>query len=536
MIGRATPCDEGVIASTKIAGGCPRRSKPWVLAATILGSSMAFIDGAAVSVALPVIQTELAASFSTMQWVVNSYTLLLAALMLIGGSAGDHFGRRWIFVAGVVIFAAASVACGLSANAWHLVAARALQGIGGACLIPNSLAIIGATFDDEEKGRAIGTWAGFSAIAGAIGPVLGGWLVDAIGWQAIFFVNVPIALATVLIAARHMPETRDRGAVAALDWRGAFLAACGLGALAFGLIQAGTLGWRDPVVVGALIASALVLFGFVWVEARGAAPMMPLGFFRSRTFSGVNLLTLLLYAALGGVLFFLPFNLIQVRGYSASQAGAAFLPFTIIMGVLSRWSGGLRDRFGARRPLIFGPVIAAIGLALLVLPGLGGSYWTGFFVPMVVLGLGMAVTVAPLTTAVMGAVPPDRSGVASGINNAVARVATLLAVASFGTIGMAFFSHVLAGQAAMLDLGPEAARALGVLGQSLTGVVLPPDIPASDRAALETAIRTSFLSSFRLLMLIAAGLALAGSLCAAFTVDSNGERQRGAGPGAPASG
>ena len=525
MIGRTEPCDEGIIASTPIAGGCTQKSKPWVLAATILGSSMAFIDGAAVSVALPVIQVELAAGLTTMQWVVNAYTLFLAALMLIGGSAGDHVGRRRVFVSGIIVFATASVGCGLAADAWYLVAARALQGIGGAFLVPNSLAIIGATFDDHERGKAIGTWAGFSAIAGAIGPVLGGWLVDAISWRAIFFVNVPIALATVLIAERHMPETRDRGAVAALDWRGALLVACGLGAAAFGLIEAGMLGWRHPVVIGALIAAALLLLGFVRVEARGAAPMMPLDLFRSRTFSGVNFLTLVLYAALGGVLFLLPFNLVQVTGYSASQAGAAFLPFTIIMGVLSRWSGGLLDRFGARRPLIIGPVIAATGFALLARPGIGGSYWANFFVPMVVLGLGMAVTVAPLTTTVMGAVPPDRAGVASGINNAVAQVAMLFAVASFGAIGIAVFLHVLAGQVATLQLGPEAERAIGTIGQSLTGAVLPPDIPGKDRDALEAAIRASFLSSFRPLMLIAAGLALAGSLCAAFTIGSN-ERQR----------
>ncbi len=520
MIGRRDPCDSGVIASTPVAGGCPGRSKPWVLAATILGSSMAFIDGAAVGVALPVMQIELAASIVTMQWVVNAYSLFLAALILIGGSGGDRFGRRRTFVIGIAVFAAASIACGLATSAVGLVVARGAQGIGGALMIPNSLAIIGATFDAGERGRAIGTWAGFSAIAGALGPVLGGWLVDAISWRAIFFINVPLALITVFVAVRHMPESHDHGATSKLDWRGAVLAAAALGLGAFGLMQSSVLGWQHPAVFGSLLAAALLLVAFVWAEARHQAPMMPLGLFRSRTFSGVNLLTLLLYGALGGAFFFLPFDLIQVQGYPAMLAGAAFLPFTLVMGVLSRWSGGLLDRFGARRPLIIGPIVAAMGFALLAWAGIGGSYWSNFFPPMAILGLGMAISVAPLTTTVMNAVTQDRAGVASGINNAVAEVATLFAVAVFGVVGLAVFNHVLVGHLSNLNLPPDVTPAVDAIGKALTGATLPDVVQGDYREVLKSVVDSAFVSSFRLLMLIAAALALLGSLCAALTIES----------------
>lgn len=507
------PCDDAVIrASLRGAPGCADQAKPWVLAATILGSSMAFIDGSVVNVALPVVQADLDASVSAVQWVVNAYMLMLSALILVGGAAGDRFGRRRMFGLGVIVFTAASVGCGLAPGAGALIAARALQGVGGALLVPSSLAIISAAFPERERGRAIGTWAGFSALTTAAGPVLGGWLVDAWSWRMVFFVNLPVAAVTLLLA-RRVPESRDPSD-RPLDWKGAALAVAGLGALVQGLTAASRLGWAEPAVGGSLLGGGLLLAGFLRQEARGEAPMVPLPLFRSRDFSGANAMTFLLYFALGGALFFLPFNLIRVQGYSATMAGAAFLPFTLILGFLSRWSGGLVDRYGARMPLTVGPLIAATGFALLAVPGIGGSYWSTFFPGMAVLGLGMAVSVAPLTTTVMGAVPDRSAGVASGINNAVARLAGMLAVAFLGAVAVGGFGAALERRLASADLPPDLARAMLEQVPLLAEARVPPGAAGELRPALERMLAESFVASFRLVLLAAAGLAVLSAVCA----------------------
>jgi len=485
---------------------------------------MAILDGSVVNVALPIIGTGLAASITVMQWVVNAYVMVTAALNLIGGSAGDRFGRRRIFAIGIIIFATGSIWCGLAADALDLVVARILQGVGGALMVPNSLALIGATFEAEERGKAIGAWAGATAIAGALGPVLGGWLTDAVSWRAVFFVNLPFAVVALGITWRHIPESREAGAAANLDWRGAVLATSGLSAVTFALIQSSDLGWRHPAVFGSLIAGALLLALFVRAEATSAEPMMPLTLFSSRIFSGINLLTLLLYGALAGAFFFIPFNLIRVQGYSATLAGATFLPFPLILAALSRWSGGLLDRFGARLPLIIGPLIVAFGFALFAWPGVGGTYWLDFFPPMVILGLGMAVSVAPLTTTVMNAVPARNTGAASGINNAVADVAALLAVVLFGVTGLAVFAHALDGHLIGASLSPDLGRIVDTIKDSLAGTSLPTTVPDADRQVLKAAIDASFLVSFRLLMVGAAILALFGALCAALTMGDGGRK------------
>lgn len=433
---RVRPSPDAIVHATRGAVDCPVIQKRWVLAATVLASAIAYIDESVVNVALPAVGRDLAAPAAILQWVINAYTLCLAAFLLVGGAAGDRLGRRRVFIAGIALFGLASLLCGLAHEVMLLIAARAAQGVGAALLIPCSLALIGAAFPEAERGRAIGTWAGFSAIAAAVGPLLGGWIVDHFAWQAIFLINPVLALGAVWIAWRHLPESVDPHVASGIDWLGAFLVFIGLGSTAFGLIALPDRGLRDGVVAASLIGGVVLLALFVWHEAHTPAPMMPTGLFHSRTFSGVNALTLLLYGALGGAFFLLPFDLIAVHGYSATQAGAVFLPFTAIMAVLSRWSGGLLDRFGARLPLVVGPTIVAAGFALFALAGSATSFALAFLLPVSVVGLGMAVTVAPLTTAVIAAVPGDQAGVASGINNAVSSVASLLAIAVFGALAL----------------------------------------------------------------------------------------------------
>ena len=470
------PCDELAIRATPATSDCVAAQKRWVLAATILASVIAYIDESVVNVALPAIATGLASSIAVVQWVINAYTLCLAAFLLVGGAAGDRFGRRTLFIAGVAVFASASLWCGLSGDATQLIAARAVQGFGAALLIPCSLAIIGATFPEEERGRAIGTWAGFSSLSAAAGPLLGGWIVDHLSWQAIFLINPVLALPAIAIAARHVPNSRDPQAPETIDWPGAVLAFGGLGGVTFALIALPNAGLRSTAFLVPLVVGLPLLAAFVWREQRTPAPMMPLQLFRSRMFSGINLLTLLLYGALGGALFLLPFALIQVHGYSATAAGAVFLPFTIIMAVLSRWAGGLLDRVGARLPLIAGPALTSLGFALFALAGPTTPYWIAFGVPIAVVGLGMVITVAPLTTAVINAVPEHQTGIASGINNAVASVANLLAIAVFGAVALNIFAHDLAFGirvamlvAAGLALASAACAALAIPGNEARG-------------------------------------------------------------------
>jgi len=492
--------------------------KSWVLAATILGSAMAFIDGTVVNVALPAIQADLGTSVRGAQWVINAYMLLLSALILVGGAAGDQFGRRRVFVLGVALFTAASLACGLAPSPAALIGARAVQGVGGALLVPSSLSIITAVFPENERGRAIGTWAGFSALTTALGPVLGGWLVDVSSWRAIFLINLPVALIALAIARLRVPESRDDAGDSTVDWRGGLLATAGLGAVAYGLTDASELGWADPVVLGSLLAGALVLALFIRHEATARSPMMPLGLFRSAAFSGANAMTLLLYFGLSGGMFFLPFDLIRIQGYSAALAGAAFLPFTLIMGGLSRWSWGLVARYGARAPLIVGPIIVAAGFALFAVPAIGGSYWTTFFPPMVVLGFGMAVTVAPLTTTVMGAVEGGHSGVASGINNATARVAGMLAVALLGAVAVGAFRARLDARLDALPISAEVRAALEREATKLAEAEVPPQVTGDDRQRLQLVLAESFVGSVRVVMLTASVLALLSGACAGLTI------------------
>src|SRR6201993_1186006 len=469
------PCDENVIRSAPQRAPCSKTRGRWILAATILASSMAFIDGTVVNVALPALQTNLNATAADVQWVIESYALLLSALLLVGGSLGDHYGRRHVFLLGVVVFAVASGLCGLAGDIRQLIAARAVQGFGAALLVPGSLAIISNSFSQQERGRAIGAWSGFSAITTGIGPVLGGWLIEHVSWRAVFFINLPLALVVILISLRHVAENSDRES-SRVDWFGAVLAALGLGALVYGLIESSQVGFNDRSVIMALAAGVVVLILFFFVESRLPQPMLPLTLFRSRTFAGTNLLTFLLYAALGGTLFFLPLNLIQVQHYSPTAAGAVLLPFILIISLLSRWSGGLVTSYGPKLPLVVGPVVTAVGYLLFLLPGIGGNYWTDFFPPVVVLGLGMAITVAPLTTTVMNSIAQNRTGIASGVNNAVARTASLVAIAVLGVVMLHAFKTNLDRRLTAANVPARAAQSVQTQSTKLAAIDIPKNI------------------------------------------------------------
>lgn len=501
------PCDEAVIQSGRVGVPCAEGAEPWVLAVAILGSSMAFIDATVVNVALPALQASLGGTVIDVQWVVEAYGLLLSALVLVGGSMGDLFGRRRVFLAGVAVFTIASAACGLAENVHQLILARAVQGLGAAFLVPGSLSIISASFREKERGRAIGTWSGATAITGAMGPVLGGWLIEHASWRWAFFMNVPIAVAVIALSLWRVPESRI-GLRKRVDWRGALIATIGLAGLTYGFIESASRGWSHFSVWGSLLAGVVSLVAFTHLEGRIESPLVPLWLFHSRDFSGANLLTLFLYAALGIFFFLFSLNLIQVQHYSATATGAAALPLIGLMFLLSRWSGGLVTRYGPRRPLIVGPLVAAAGFLLFAVPSVGGSYWTTFFPAFLLLGLGMAVSVAPLTTVVMAAVDASHSGTASGINNAVARVAGLLSVAVLGAVLLGAFSLRLNRSLSDLGVPREAMLDLQSSEIKLAAMDVPKELDGTMAAAVESSISRAFVFGFRFIMLICAGLAV----------------------------
>jgi EmrB/QacA subfamily drug resistance transporter len=506
-----TPCDEAVMRSDLAGGPCKPKARVWILIGTILGSSMAFIDSTVVNVALPAIQASFRATVVDMQWVVESYGLFLAALILVGGSLGDLLGRRLMFVAGVSIFAVASAGCGVASNIHQFVVARSIQGVGAALLVPGSLAIISSAFDEKSRGQAIGTWSGFTAITTAIGPVLGGWLVEHASWRWVFFINLPLAAAVIAISKWRIPESRSASA-GRVDWLGAFLATAGLGGLVNGFIESVSLGWKNPLVLGSLVVGSVCLVVFAFVEANAASPMLPLSLFKSRSFSGANLLTLFLYGAIGIFFFLFPLNLIQVQGYSATATGAAVLPLILLMFLLSRWSGGLVARYGPRGPLIIGPLVVAFAFLLFAVPSVGASYWKTFFPAVFVLGFGMAVTVAPLTTVVMNSVSQDRVGTASGVNNAVARVAGVLAIAVLGIVMVKAFGFLLNHRLAPLSLPPGVLKALQADEVRLAGLQPPAGLTPAVSSAIKESIGAAFVFGYRIVMFICAGLSLASAV------------------------
>ena len=480
---------------------------------------MAFIDGTVVNVALPVLQTSLGASVSQALWVVESYSLFLSALVLVGGSLGDRFGRRRLFMIGVSLFAACSAACGLATNIETLIAMRALQGIGAALLIPSSLAILGASFPPEERGRAVGTWSALTGACTIVGPVLGGWLVQVLSWRAVFFMNVPIAAAVIAIALTKLPETHG-GTGGKLDIGGALCATVGLGGLVFGLLRVSETGGAGADALAPILLGIAALAAFVWIELRTGNPMVPAALFRIRAFAGANILTLFFYAGLSGTFFLLPFALIQAQGYSPAAAGAAFVPMVVIMVLLSRPSGALADRIGPRLPLTIGPAIVAGGFLLLALPGLGAHYATGYLPAMAIIGLGLAGTVSPLTATVFGCVDETDTGIASGINNAVARVAGLLAIAVLGIVASRSFDRALDRHLAQAQLSAVGQRIAPAERRKLGAAQPPPGLAPAQAKRVQRAISESLLTTFRLSMAIGAGLSILAGATAALTLAS----------------
>lgn len=490
-------------------GQTAEASGRWIVAATVLGSSLVFIDGTIVAVALPVIQTGFRASAFEAQWVVEGYTLVLGALMLLSGALGDRYGRKRLFISGVVVFAAGSILCGLAPSMPALIAARLLQGAGGTMLAPASLAIVGASFEGAERGRAIGTWSGLTAVAGAIGPVAGGTIVDHLGWRWVFFVNVPIVAAVVVIALRHLRESRDESEEGRLDVAGSLLITAALAAIVYAFVASGLEGWNGRTA-GALAAGLALLAAFAYVERRIANPILPFALFADRAFTGINVMTFLLYGALGGLFYFLPFVMIQVDRYSATFTGLAMLPFLALIVVLSRYSGALVYRVGRRVLLIAGPTLAALGFAAFAwLPSL--RYWSGVLPSIVLVGAGMGFTVAPLVATLIDLVSERHVGLASGINNAVSRVAGLLAIAVLGAMLAAGYGARLDRRIAAARLSPAQRNAVEAQRAAMAGARFT-DSREGDL------VRAAYLDGFRIVAGACALLAAASAATAAMTL------------------
>lgn len=488
----------------------------WTLTAAILASSMVFIDLSTLNVALPAIQKDLNINGKNLLWIINSYTLFLSSLMLLGGSMGDIFGRKKIFVIGIIIFSISSFLCGISNGVEMLIIVRGFQGVGGALMVPGSLAIISSVIPASRRGKAYGTWSTFSALTTSAGPVLGGWLAGMGLWRVIFYINLPLALFTILALLVKVPESKDESA-GRLDVPGAILATAGLTGITYGFLEASDSGFSALRVIISLTVGIISLIIFLIVEMKSSHPMMPLHLFKSRTFSGVNLLTLLMYTSLNVGLFFLPMNLIQIQGYREVYAGLAILPFAILISAMSRFSGIFADKFGARKPLIAGPLVAGVGIFLISFPGITNGptdYWITFFPGILILGMGMGIVVAPLTTAVMSSVPSGNTGIASGINNTMARIAGLVAVAVLGSFIIISFRNSLEHRTSDLNLTNAQHAELITNSKDLAETEPPQGLTDKETERLNFDVKFSFVTAFNFILYISAALALLSALTA----------------------
>lgn len=507
-----SPCAEAHALAVAHDQPCAEHTRKWVLLACILASSLAFMDGTIVNVALPELQKIFAASVSRVQWVLESYQLLSSALLLVCGALGDHYGRRRALGAGVIIFVTSSIWCGLSPQINQLILARAVQGVGAALLIPASLSLLASAYPADQRGRAIGTWSAWTGVCAALGPVAGGWLIEHASWRLIFLLNVPVG-AAVLLFLRQVQESRGgkEGERAQLDWLGAALITLALTALVLGLLDAPALGWSALHVVAFLVAGCVLLIAFLWVESTRQNAMMPLSLFRSRDFTAANSLTFLLYASLGGALFFLPFYLIQLKHFSATAAGAAFLPFIVLMFLFSGRVGALMPRVGARPLLIAGALIAGSGFELFAMLASQPGYVRAVLPAVLVLGIGMTLSVAPLTTTVMSSVPQEENGIASGVNNAVSRVASLLAIAILGAVLQATFSSRLIAELRTSKLGTtQQAEIYGQRSRLLDARLIAGS--AETQAEVNRVLDVAFIAGFRRVMELSAVSCVLGAV------------------------
>jgi len=499
-------------------GNCTLHSPAgrWVLAATLLASAASFILWSAVAVALPAIQSHFNATIAGLQWVVNSHLLTLAALLLIGGSLGDHHGRRRIFIIGMVVFATGAALSGMARSINVLIAFQALQGIGSALMVPQSLAIINACFPSKERGRAIGLWAGISGGIAALGPWVGGSLVDSLGWQAVFWMPVPVIALALAVSIRFVPENRDVE-TSRLDWPGTVCVLLALLGISYGLISGPSAGWNSPPVMGGLIGGAAALAAFIVIELRTSAPLIPLEIFRDPLVSGANTVTLVLYFALNGVMLFTVLNLQQAQGYSPTEAGMRILPPIIIITFLAAPAGTLADRIGPRPQMIGGPALVATGAALLMIGDAGATYAAHFLPGLFAVGIGMSFVIAPLTKSAL-TVEMRHSGSASGVNNAIARTAGLLAVAVLGAVMLATFTPALNAALQASALTPQEQMAIMLEYDKLGGIPIPDSFSDTARSIARAAIQDSFIHSYRWAMGVCAVLALAGSVVSFFTI------------------
>lgn len=478
---------------------------------------MAFIDGTALSVALPVLQADLQATGANLLWVTNGFSLPLAALLLFGGALGDSWGRRRIFMTGIMVFVAASVACGLAPGIAALIGARVVQGIGGALMIPGSLALISSFYGPAERGKAIGTWSAFSVLATTLGPVLGGVLAGAGLWRYVFFINVPLAAVALAVVAIKIPREPVASHGRPVDWWGAGCVTLGLAGLNHGLIQWAKTGLHDPMVFLPLIAGVGGLAAFFVLQARGQNPLLPLGVFKSRTLCGASALSFLFYMGFHGTLFFMPLNLVQVQGYAPPLAGLTQVPLMVLLVLLSRWAGRLVDRRGPRLPLTLGPAIAGVGFLLFAFPGLTAGpreFWQTYLPGFLLVGVGLGLTATPLSATVMDSVPADRLGLASGINSSLTRLAGVFAIAVLGPVMLAAFRHSLETRVAGLNLPGEALEMLRQEAAKLAVAQVPDGLTAETARAVREAIRGAFVDGFRLAVGIAAGLSWLGAVAA----------------------
>ena len=483
---------------------------------TILASSMAFIDGTALNVILPSLQKELEATGSDLFWVLNSYLLMLAALIIVGGSLGDKKGRVKIFMIGILIFTVGSAACGFAQDIDQLIAFRGVQGLGGALMIPGSLSIISAVFSKEEKGKAIGTWSAATTIVTVCGPVLGGALADIGLWRLIFFINLPLGFFALAVLYFKVPESKEEGS-SSVDWLGSILLVASLFALTYGFLEMPEIGYTHPLVISSLMVGIILMVIFILTEMRVNEPMLPFSLFANRTFSGVNLLSFFLYAALGGMMLFLSLNVIQVQGYSQLQAGLTFLPFSFMMILMGRKMGSLADKYGPRRFLIFGPLITSVGIYLLSTIGITNGpsdYWTTYFPYFMIFSFGMSMTVVPLTTAVMTSVSENQSGIASGVNNSITRIAGTFMNAVLGAVAIYLFVSYVGEDIDTFNLSAPHREQIIVEAEQLGEAQAPENLETKIKASVDKLYDTSFIRTYRWVGVLSAILALVSALIA----------------------